>query len=167
MNPKQRSQKLAILRQRDGHDCVWCSAKLGVRTSTLDHVVPRAQGGTHWTGNLIISCAECNHRRGDMDVLEYAQECARSGRNMRLEVLAVAVSRADDPLASNRQLYASRRQRSKGEPAYLTVAQRRRRREKSRRQRRARAERRQLAAFRAQMDDPAQWQAFLSPVAVG
>lgn len=43
-----------------------------VRLATLDHVRPRACGGSNESGNLITSCAECNAKRGDRSAIEHA-----------------------------------------------------------------------------------------------
>ena len=48
-----------ILR-RDGHACRYC----GVSASDIDHVVPVALGGSNRMGNLVISCTDCNSRKG-------------------------------------------------------------------------------------------------------
>ncbi|MEU9677560.1 HNH endonuclease [Streptomyces sp. 35M1] len=44
---------------RDQHRCAYC----GRRASTVDHVVPRAQGGQDTWLNTVASCAEDNHRK--------------------------------------------------------------------------------------------------------
>ncbi|MER6227438.1 HNH endonuclease [Streptomyces sp. 900105755] len=46
---------------RDRHRCAYC----GQRATTVDHVVPRAQGGTDSWLNTVASCAEDNHRKAD------------------------------------------------------------------------------------------------------
>ncbi|MFJ9855583.1 HNH endonuclease [Streptomyces sp. NPDC101150] len=46
---------------RDQHRCAYC----GRRAATVDHVVPRAQGGTDTWLNTVASCAEDNHRKAD------------------------------------------------------------------------------------------------------
>lgn len=48
-----------ILR-RDAHRCQYCSAK----ATTLDHVVPRCQGGPSTWTNLVACCLPCNQRKG-------------------------------------------------------------------------------------------------------
>jgi len=47
--------------QRDHYTCQYCS-----KTShqlTIDHVVPRNQGGEHSWGNVVSACASCNRRK--------------------------------------------------------------------------------------------------------
>ena len=31
---------------------------------TIDHIVPRSQGGEHKWSNLVAACPSCNHRKG-------------------------------------------------------------------------------------------------------
>ncbi len=48
--------------RRDGYQCSYC----GCRTNlTLDHVVPRSQGGGDAWENLTTACHECNTRKGN------------------------------------------------------------------------------------------------------
>jgi 5-methylcytosine-specific restriction endonuclease McrA len=52
--------KAGLLR-RDRHRCAYC----GGPGSTVDHVVPKAQGGrTTWT-NVVVACGPCNHAKAD------------------------------------------------------------------------------------------------------
>lgn len=44
---------------RDQHRCAYC----GRRATTVDHVMPRAQGGQDTWLNTVASCAEDNHRK--------------------------------------------------------------------------------------------------------
>jgi hypothetical protein len=46
--------------RRDQHRCAYC----GHRASTVDHVVPRCQGGPSTWSNLVASCLPCNQRKG-------------------------------------------------------------------------------------------------------
>lgn len=50
---------------RDKGRCQYCSVKMTRKQATLDHVVPRAQGGkTNWT-NVVLACTPCNQAKGD------------------------------------------------------------------------------------------------------
>jgi 5-methylcytosine-specific restriction endonuclease McrA len=50
--------------RRDGFACQYCGAQPGVALLTLDHVLPRAQGGrTEWT-NIVTACHDCNRKKG-------------------------------------------------------------------------------------------------------
>ena len=58
--PLCRSNVLA----RDNFQCQYCAKDLTARDATLDHVVPRSQGGrTSWE-NIVCSCSTCNRRKG-------------------------------------------------------------------------------------------------------
>ncbi|MEO3752802.1 HNH endonuclease [Streptomyces sp. B6B3] len=46
---------------RDGHRCAYC----GRRATTIDHLVPRSQGGRDTWLNTVAACAEDNHRKAD------------------------------------------------------------------------------------------------------
>lgn len=48
------------LLERDSHKCAYC----GKDATTVDHVLPRSQGGeTTWV-NTVASCLRCNSRKG-------------------------------------------------------------------------------------------------------
>ncbi|MEM8639161.1 MAG: HNH endonuclease [Cyanobacteria bacterium P01_G01_bin.54] len=47
--------------RRDNHTCQYCGSR---RHLTLDHVIPRAQGGQHTWDNVVTACAPCNSRKG-------------------------------------------------------------------------------------------------------
>ena len=49
---------------RDKQQCQYCGKKLSFSQMSLDHVVPRSQGGgTSWD-NVVCSCFPCNSRKG-------------------------------------------------------------------------------------------------------
>ena len=49
--------------KRDNNRCLYC----GTRESlTLDHVLPKAQGGRDTWENLATACQKCNSKKGDM-----------------------------------------------------------------------------------------------------
>lgn len=49
---------------RDGNRCQYCGAKFPSSELSLDHVVPRAQGGRSTWDNLVCACTNCNARKG-------------------------------------------------------------------------------------------------------
>lgn len=70
---KARWSRRAVL-ARDEWTCVYCGIKPGaVQKSrllqrgdmTIDHIKPRAQGGTSTWSNTATACPVCNHRKGD------------------------------------------------------------------------------------------------------
>ena len=58
---------------RDGHRCWYCGSE---EKLTLDHILAQANGGKSSWKNLITSCQNCNHEKGDMDVGKF---CALKG----------------------------------------------------------------------------------------
>ena len=49
--------------KRDQWQCQFCGKKVTGESMTLDHVIPRCQGGqSEWT-NLVASCYDCNQRK--------------------------------------------------------------------------------------------------------
>ena len=51
--------------KRDEFTCQYCGCRPGSEELTIDHVVPRAQGGnSSWT-NCVLACVECNHRKAN------------------------------------------------------------------------------------------------------
>ncbi len=60
-----RTEQWKRLRQyildRDAHTCAYC----GGEGDTVDHIVPKALGGTEEPGNLITACRRCNSSKAD------------------------------------------------------------------------------------------------------
>lgn len=51
--------------KRDRFTCQYCSRQPGKDELTIDHVLPRAQGGqSSWT-NCVLACIDCNSRKAD------------------------------------------------------------------------------------------------------
>lgn len=46
---------------RDGSTCQYC----GSAAESIDHVIPRAKGGTHTWENVVAACRPCNVRKRD------------------------------------------------------------------------------------------------------
>ena len=49
---------------RDNFECQYCSRKLTAREATLDHVIPRSQGGKTGWDNIVTCCSHCNRKKG-------------------------------------------------------------------------------------------------------
>lgn len=49
---------------RDNNQCQYCGKKLPLTDLTLDHVVPRSQGGKSTWENIVCACLTCNIRKG-------------------------------------------------------------------------------------------------------
>ncbi len=55
------------------YECAYCGDQLG-RSPTLDHVVPKAQGGLTVRENLISCCFMCNSRKGHKAWLDWYRQ---------------------------------------------------------------------------------------------
>lgn len=47
--------------ERDGRACRYCGSEEAL---SIDHVVPRCQGGLDNSDNLVVACRSCNSRKG-------------------------------------------------------------------------------------------------------
>ena len=48
---------------RDKGICAYCNLKLTPKTLTIDHVLPKCQGGKHTWSNVVTACKPCNNRK--------------------------------------------------------------------------------------------------------
>ena len=55
-----KKRRLLVL-QRDGYTCYYCNQE----ANSVDHVIPRAVGGTDDFDNLVACCSKCNSSKGD------------------------------------------------------------------------------------------------------
>ncbi len=51
--------------KRDHYTCQYCGDQPGVDAITIDHVIPRSQGGTSSWTNCVAACEPCNARKSD------------------------------------------------------------------------------------------------------
>ena len=51
--------------KRDHFACQYCGAQPDSEELTLDHVIPRAQGGESRWDNCVLACLACNKRKAD------------------------------------------------------------------------------------------------------
>lgn len=49
---------------RDGNRCQYCNRRFSTSELSLDHVVPRKQGGRATWENIVCACLKCNVRKG-------------------------------------------------------------------------------------------------------
>ena len=50
--------------RRDSDTCQYCNKKFQKYDLTLDHVVPRSQGGKSTWDNIVCCCIKCNRKKG-------------------------------------------------------------------------------------------------------
>ena len=58
------------LYKRDNMQCQYCGIKPGSEELTIDHILPRAQGGTTTWENCALACVDCNRRKADRTPLQ-------------------------------------------------------------------------------------------------
>lgn len=51
--------------KRDKYTCQYCGRQPKPEELTIDHVVPRSQGGQSTWTNCVLACMGCNHRKAD------------------------------------------------------------------------------------------------------
>lgn len=51
------------LMTRDSWMCQYCGDKLGDKAATIDHIVPRSQGGNTSWSNCVAACKDCNKKK--------------------------------------------------------------------------------------------------------
>ena len=67
IDAEERGQSEAIGRNifaRDNNQCQYCGKKFPTSELSLDHVIPRSQGGGTTWDNIVCSCVDCNVRKG-------------------------------------------------------------------------------------------------------
>lgn len=69
--------------RKDNYQCFYC-LKLLVHKApdrqlrpTVEHIVPLSKGGTWEEDNLLTSCGDCNHRRGNKSFILFLIEVYR------------------------------------------------------------------------------------------
>ena len=75
---------------RDENRCQYCGKRFPTKELTLDHVVPRVQGGENSWTNLVCACVKCNTRKGGRRPgqarMQLIREPFKPRRNPSLEV---------------------------------------------------------------------------------
>ena len=63
-----RTTLRAALVHRDGHKCFYCDKSGRKHPMEIDHVIPKASGGTLRIDNAVLACVPCNRRKDDTPV---------------------------------------------------------------------------------------------------
>lgn len=50
--------------KRDNYFCTYCNKQFNTSELTLDHIIPKCQGGENTWENLITACSSCNTKKG-------------------------------------------------------------------------------------------------------
>ena len=68
----RRWQRLREMVLKEEPLCRYCKARgLIVASDTVDHMTPKARGGTDDRGNLCGACEHCNYSKGDKTAEEF------------------------------------------------------------------------------------------------
>lgn len=71
-----RDEKRHKIYSRDNYRCVWCGIDLSTPADphdrTLDHIIPREEGGGNNASNLVTACLDCNTQRGSTSAVGFA-----------------------------------------------------------------------------------------------
>lgn len=66
--PIFKTRRLAV-------ECVYCKRPFkSASDKTIDHLIPKAKGGTDELENLVVACKDCNQWKGDTLISEFIQE---------------------------------------------------------------------------------------------
>lgn len=69
--------------RRDKNTCQYCKRKLKTEDITVDHILPRSQGGiTSWT-NCVVACLKCNIKKGSKTPQQANMQLIREPREPR------------------------------------------------------------------------------------
>jgi 5-methylcytosine-specific restriction endonuclease McrA len=70
----RKKQRMNVWRKH-GKRCYWCGCPLNDKSKgcrfTIDHIIPRANGGGSTMDNMVPSCRKCNLRKGHMSGYEF------------------------------------------------------------------------------------------------
>lgn len=65
LRPQKVHYNRRTIYRRDNNTCQYCGARPGTKELSLDHVIPRAQGGKTTWENVVVACTPCNSRKAD------------------------------------------------------------------------------------------------------
>lgn len=64
--PQQRTNfNRRTIYRRDNNTCQYCNSKPGVSLLSIDHVIPRSQGGKSTLENCVLACVTCNGKKAN------------------------------------------------------------------------------------------------------
>jgi 5-methylcytosine-specific restriction protein A len=81
----RRWQRLRLMVMREEPLCYYCQLfGLIVATTSIDHKIPKARGGTDARTNLSGAGKNCNDRKQDMTAEEFISELQRKSRRVNV-----------------------------------------------------------------------------------
>ena len=89
--------------KRDHWTCQYCGCQPGGEELTIDHVLPRSQGGTSTWENCVLACIGCNKRKADRTPHQARHEAPQGCRSGRRGSRSTPGQRADRKLVEVHQ----------------------------------------------------------------
>lgn len=116
---KGQIRKLHALERQNGA-CLYCGRTLSFRTAELDHIVPRASGGSNRQANLAAVCRSCNERKGKLTFSIFAAnsdgDISLAGAIERVRTLNRQDTSQRDHVRLQREMIQRLRQTSEDQP---------------------------------------------------
>lgn len=111
-----RPLKRRAIYERDGRACVYCGSD---ERLVVDHITPRARGGSNEATNLVTACKRCNDRKRGLLLSEFVPDPRerRRVRNFTRRCLARVIERIRFEAAVERGVEAWIRQQGAHERA--------------------------------------------------
>lgn len=79
------SATLRTVLVRDKFMCQYCEVKLGMKSGTKDHVLPRSRGGPDTLTNVVAACKACNNKKADRTPAEAGMKLLNQPRALTEE----------------------------------------------------------------------------------
>ena len=84
--PQQRqiAPKLKRRLREESPRCIYCGCAARPDEMTVDHVKPKARGGSNDVSNLAVACRSCNQSKGDRSPLRWASDILAAATEHRI-----------------------------------------------------------------------------------
>ena len=73
-SPEAKRMWRRAIKEHFNCQCVYCGETYELNELTLDHVIPRFNGGQTITRNLVPSCRKCNQNKGTNNWLTWMRQ---------------------------------------------------------------------------------------------
>lgn len=90
--PKAHFSRRTLLK-RDGGRCQYCGKKCASDEWSVEHVVPRAQGGQTTWENCVVACLDCNRKKADRTPKQAGMRLLKEPKKPSANVLRFEVSK--------------------------------------------------------------------------
>jgi len=64
VRPRRVKLTHSAIFRRDNYTCQYCGIECTADTISVDHIIPKSQGGRNTWRNLVTACKFCNNRKG-------------------------------------------------------------------------------------------------------